>query len=99
MSWPQREMIEAAMADERLIHQIEAPAGSVLLFPESLIHSTTEILSDKERVILVSGYTPTMVREWMGNEISPEFVETLPEEIRPLVSGSANWNWRRNYPG
>jgi len=97
MAWPQKEMIQAAMEDERLIHQIEAPAGSVLLFPESLIHSTTEILTEKERVILVSGYTPTMIREWMGNEISPEFIETLPEEIRPLISGSDNWNWRRNY--
>jgi hypothetical protein len=98
MSWPQQEMIEAALSDERLIHQITAPAGSVLLFPESLIHSTTEILSDKERVILVSGYTPTMLREWMGNEISPEFIQTLPEAMRPVLSGSANWNWRRNYP-
>ncbi|HZP81443.1 MAG TPA: phytanoyl-CoA dioxygenase family protein [Chthonomonadaceae bacterium] len=98
MSWPQQEMIRAAMEDERLIHQIEAPAGSTLLFPESLIHSTTAITTDKERVILVSGYTPTMMREWMGNEISPEFVETLPEAIRPLISGSDNWRWRRNYP-
>jgi phytanoyl-CoA dioxygenase PhyH len=97
MSWPQKEMIQAAMEDERLIHQLQAKAGSVLLFPESLIHSTTEILGDRERVILVSGYTPTMVREWMRNEISPEFVATLPEEIRPLISGSDNWNWRRNY--
>jgi phytanoyl-CoA dioxygenase PhyH len=98
MSWPQKEMIQAALEDERLVHQVEAKAGSVLLFPESLIHSTTEILSEKERVIIVSGYTPTMVREWMGNEISPEFVEKLPEAIRPIISGSANWNWRRNYP-
>ncbi len=99
MSWPQQEMIAAAMADPTLIHQITAPAGSVLLFPESLIHSTTEILSDRERVILVSGYTPTMIREWMGNEISPEFIQTVPESLRPLLSGSDNWNWRRNYPG
>jgi hypothetical protein len=97
MSWPQQEMIQAAMEDERLVRQVVAPAGSVLLFPESLIHSTTEIVSEKERVILVSGYTPTMMREWMGNEISPDFIDTLPEAIRPLISGSDNWNWRRNY--
>jgi ectoine hydroxylase-related dioxygenase (phytanoyl-CoA dioxygenase family) len=97
MTWPQKEMIAAAMEDERLIHQVEARAGSVLLFPESLIHSTTAIRGDRERVILVSGYTPTMLREWMGNEISPEFIETLPEAIRPLISGSDNWKWRRNY--
>ncbi len=97
MSWPQEEMIRAAQEDERLIHQIEAKAGSVLLFAESLIHSTTAIRSDRERVILVSGYTPPMLREWPGNEISPEFVATLPESIRPLISGSDSWYWRRNY--
>jgi ectoine hydroxylase-related dioxygenase (phytanoyl-CoA dioxygenase family) len=97
MTWPQREMIEAAMMDEHLIYQVEAKAGSVLLFPESLIHSTTAIRSDRERVILVSGYTPTLVREWPGNEISPEFIATLPEEIRPLISGSDSWHWKRRY--
>lgn len=97
MTWPQDRMIAAAMEDERLIHQVEARAGSVLLFPETLIHSTTAIRSDKERVILVSGYTPPMMREWMGNEVSPEFVSTLPEGIRPLISGSEQWRWRRNY--
>lgn len=96
LPWPQEEMIRAAQEDERLIHQVTAKAGDVLLFPESLIHSTTAIRSDSERVILVSGYTPTMMREWMGNEISPEFIETLPEAIRPIISGEANWNWQRN---
>lgn len=97
MSWPQKEMIEAAMSDDRLIHQIEAKAGSVLLFPESLIHSSTAIRSDRERVIIVSGYTPTMLREWPGNEISPKFIESLPEDIKPIISGSDSWHWRRNY--
>jgi len=97
MTWPQKEMIAAAMEDESLVYQVEAKAGDVLLFPESLIHSSTAIRSDRERVILVSGYTPPMLREWMGNEISPEFVAGLPEDIRPLISGSDNWNWRRRY--
>ena len=97
LTWPAREMIEAAMSDDKLVYQVEAPAGSVLLFPESLIHSTTAIRSDKERVILVAGYTPPMVREWPGNEVSSEFVETLPEEIRPLISGSDSWHWKRKY--
>src|SRR5919198_1487555 len=48
MTWPQKEMIAAAMEDERLIHQVEARAGAVLLFPETLIHSTTAIRSDRE---------------------------------------------------
>ena len=99
IKWKKEDTIQAAMDDpsEELIHQIEAPAGSVLLFGESLIHSTSLIKSDKERVILVSGYTPPMLREWMGNEVSPQFIETLPEAIRPLISGSDNWKWKRHY--
>ncbi len=97
LTWPQNEMIEAALADDKLIHQVEASAGSVLLFAEALIHSTTAIRSDRERVILIAGYTPPMVREWPGNEVSAEFVETLPEELRPLISGSDSWHWKRRY--
>ncbi|MYG00539.1 phytanoyl-CoA dioxygenase family protein [Candidatus Poribacteria bacterium] len=97
LTWNQSEMIEAALSDDSLIHQVEASAGSVLLFGESLIHSTTAIRSDNERVILIAGYTPPMVREWPGNEVNPEFIETLPEEIRPLISGSDSWHWKRRY--
>ena len=97
LTWSANEMIEAALSDDKLIHQVEATAGSTLLFTESLIHSTTAIRSDKERAILVAGYTPPMLREWPGNEVSPEFIETLPEEVKPLISGSDNWGWQRRY--
>ncbi len=97
LTWPAKEIIEAALSDDRLIYQAEATAGSVLLFAEALIHSTTAIRSDKERTILISGYTPPMVREWPGNEVSPEFIKTLPEEMRPLISGSDSWHWKRRY--
>jgi hypothetical protein len=98
-TWKKEAIIRAALDDptEGLIHQIEAKAGSVLLFAESLIHSTTRIKSDVERVILVSGYTPPMVREWMGNEVDPGFIKTLPEGVQPLISGSDNWKWKRHY--
>ncbi len=97
MQWREQEMIEAAQQNESLITQIVADAGDVLLFPESLIHSTTEIRSDKERVIIVSGYTPPMLREWPRNEISPEFAAVLPDDIRPIISGEASWHWKRKY--
>jgi hypothetical protein len=98
MNWPKDEMIEAALSDPSLIHQVEAEAGDVLLFPESLIHSTTRIKSDRERVILVSGYTPPMLREWPGNEVSEAFVNTVPEAVRSIVSGSESWHWKRRFP-
>jgi hypothetical protein len=59
-------------------------------------HSTTAIRSDNERVILVCGYTPPMMQAWPGNEISPEFVASLPEAMRPLISASESWHWRRH---
>ena len=101
LSRPQQEIIDAAMQDPaRLLRQVQARAGSVLLFSESLIHCTTQIISDTERVILVTGYTPPMLREWPGNEVSPEFVATLPEHLRPLVSGSEATNCAdTSFPG
>jgi hypothetical protein len=94
VTWPEAAIVEAAMADERLIHQITAKAGDVLLFPESLIHSTTAIRNHRERVVLISGYAPTMMREWTGHEVSPEFAASLPAGMRSIISGEANWNWR-----
>jgi hypothetical protein len=95
LSWPERQIVDAALSDERLIYQVQARAGSVLLFAESLVHSTTAIRGEKERVILVCGYTLPMMREWPGYEISPQFVASLPEEMRPLISGSESWHWQR----
>ncbi len=96
MGWDEQEMIAAAVKDPgNLIRQIEAPAGSVLLFGESLIHSTTEILTENERVILVSGYTPPMLREWPGNEPDSAFAAALPDRERNIITGEESWNWKR----
>ena len=74
LTWDRSEMIEAAMSDDSLVCQVEAEAGDILLFPESLIHSTTAIKSDRERTILIAGYTPTMFQPWPGNEVNPEII-------------------------
>ena len=92
---PADEMIEAAYENPSLLHQVEAPAGSSLLFAESLIHATGVLRSDRERVIIIGGYTPPMFQVWPGQEPSREFVAGLPEELRPLISGSDSWNWKR----
>jgi hypothetical protein len=97
VQWPKEQLLRAAEEDPSLYHRVEAKAGSVLLFSETTLHSTTEILSCRERVIITSGYTPPMFRMERGNYIRDEFVQTLPEPIRPLISGSQGWNWRRSY--
>ncbi len=94
--WPQGAMIEAAASDpDRLVRQVVASAGSVLLFAESLIHSTTAIASDRERMIVVTGYTPTMLQVWPGNEVSPEFARGLPDRERNLLVPDRAWPWHR----
>jgi len=94
LSWPEQDIIDAAMSDKRLIHQVEAKAGSVLLFPESLVHSTTLVQTDNTRVVLISGYTPPFIRPWPGNEPGLEFVGSLPEEVESLISGGDGRIWR-----
>ena len=85
---PREAIIEAAQADPSLIHQVIAPAGSTLLFGEALIHATGQIRSDRERCIVIGGYTPTMFQAWNGQEPSAEFVEQTPDHLKPLISAA-----------
>jgi ectoine hydroxylase-related dioxygenase (phytanoyl-CoA dioxygenase family) len=94
---PQEQIIACAYADPSLIHQVIAPAGSTLLFGEALIHATGQLRSDRERVIVIAGYTPTMFQAWNGQEPSAAFIESIPEVFRPLISGSDKWNWRPRF--
>jgi len=93
----QKEMIACAYEDPSLIHQFVAPAGSTLLFAESLIHATGQLRSDKERVIIIGGYTPPMFRAWPGQEPSQEFINSLPEAFKPLIGATESWNWQQRY--
>lgn len=83
-------IIKAAHENRNLIHKIVAPAGSGILFTEALIHATGYITSNKERVIIVSGYAsttfPFMTNEWNDNTQGwvPGFLEGLPPEHKSL---------------
>lgn len=83
-------IIKSAYDDRRLIHKVVAPAGSGLLFTEALMHATGQITSDKERMIIIAGYTtsyfPFMMNEWYDNTQgwAPGFLENLPPEHRSL---------------
>ena len=81
------EMIAAAEDDPSLVHHIEAPAGSTLLFTETLFHATGPVLSDRERVVIISGYIPRNQSTHLVN-VQPEFAAELPDDIRPLIMGS-----------
>ncbi|MCJ8329107.1 MAG: phytanoyl-CoA dioxygenase family protein [Lentisphaeria bacterium] len=94
---PQGSMISAAREDPSLIHQVIAPAGSTLLFSESLVHATGPIRSDNERCIIIAGFVPPFLQAWNGQEPSEEFLETVPEHLRDLLSGAKRYNWKRQF--
>lgn len=88
-------IIQAATDDPRLIHEVVAPAGSTLVFFESLMHSAGIIQSDKDRVLLLAGYTPTMFQAWNRYEPDEQFVQQIPETHRALLTGSQKYGWER----
>ena len=89
---PQEEIIAAALSNPGLIYTVQTPAGSTLLFYESLIHSAGLLETDNERVFILGGYTPTMFQAWSGYDPDPDFVQGLSDEHRALLTGNAKYS-------
>jgi hypothetical protein len=95
---PEEDVIALAYEDRSLIHQVVAPAGSTLLFAESLIHATGQIRSDRERTIIIGAYAPTMFQARNAYQPSQAFIDGLPDHLKPLMSGSHSWeNWKERH--
>ena len=94
---PEAEAIACAYADRSLIHQVIAPAGSTLLFAETLIHATGQIRSDRERAIIVCGYGTRMFPFWDGGDTTPEFKAKIPPHLQTLFLGKAHWTRAPRY--
>ena len=71
-----------------LIHHVVAPAGSTLVFCETLLHSSGDILSDNERVIIISGYRPSNRVRSSGAEYTEALSERVPEAARTIIYGN-----------
>lgn len=88
---PAEQLVQVAYEDRSLIHQVVAPAGSTLLFAETLIHATGQVRSDRERAILITGYGPTLFPYWDDGQLSPSFSGRIPPQLRPLFQGREHW--------
>ena len=86
-----------AMADQSMIHQVEAPAGSTLLFYESLIHAAGIIRSKHDRLLILGGYVPSMFQSWNRYDPDPDFVQTLSDQHRRLLTGEQKFQWSRKH--
>ena len=72
-----------------------APAGSTLVFFESLLHSGGICRSRKERLLIIGGYAPDFFQPWFHYEPDPDFVATLPEDEQPFYTGSRKYHWTK----
>lgn len=90
-------VIRAAEENPSLIHQVVAPAGSTLLFFESLLHGSGIIRSDKDRALIIGGYTPPMFQAWQGYDPDPEFLSRVDPKYRSFLDGGKRWDWKSNY--
>jgi ectoine hydroxylase-related dioxygenase (phytanoyl-CoA dioxygenase family) len=88
---PDEQLIKLAYEEPSLIHQFEAPAGSTLLFGETLVHATGHIRSAKERVIIIAGYSPPMFPYWEEGGLPTDLGHGVPENLRTLIEGKAHW--------
>lgn len=97
-----QDIIKLAYEDRSLIHQVVAPAGSTLLFSETLIHATGHLRSDLERCIIICGYGPMMFPDWSrgdGQHLhpTPEFDARVPASMKHLFHGRAHWGRQQKY--
>ena len=89
-------IISAAHEDQSLIQHVEAPAGSTLVFFESLLHSGGLIRSGRDRLLIIGGYTSPMFQAWTGYDPSPDLMERLPVDYRAFFEGADRWEWTPN---
>ncbi|HEY3234167.1 MAG TPA: phytanoyl-CoA dioxygenase family protein [Polyangiaceae bacterium] len=96
---PADEIIAAAAKDPRLVHQMVAPAGSTMLFSETLIHGTGIVRSSNERCIIICGYATRMFLEWDDGDgnYGADFHRAVPEPMRILFNGYRHWTRGTRY--
>jgi len=75
------------------VRTVAAPAGSTLVFFESLVHSAGVNRSGKERVLIVAGYTPPMYSPWAGYDPAPSLVAGLAQEHVDVIAAPKRWLW------
>lgn len=94
MDLPPAQLIECAYEDRSMIHQVVAPAGSTLLFVEPLIHATGRITSERERIIIITGYGPAQFPYWGDGVLTDDFKAQVPANLQLMFFGRQNWNRR-----
>ena len=95
------DMLLAVEEDPSLIHKVECPKGSTLLFAETCVHATGRNTSGKERAVIIPAYYPACYAPGNKNWIHPSegFLDTVPEDKRSVLTGSGKLVPKRRHLG
>jgi hypothetical protein len=90
---------------ERVFHEdmaryVDAELGDVLLFGETLIHSSPPPLQTKERLLLVIAYSAPFMQTWSADTDPPATLrDSLTDDERGFVFGEARYKFRDQSEG
>jgi len=76
-----------------LVHQVVAPAGSMLLFFESLLHSPGNNRSGRDRMFIVGGFTTTIHQPCEGYWPALSLRDQVDAETWTLLEGTWGYRW------
>jgi hypothetical protein len=97
MSHEVREVMD--VVDQSLMRQVVAQQGDVLLFGETLIHSSPEPMFERDRLLLVIAYCAPYMSPWGVESDPPDaFAADLSDEQRRFVYGEARYQARPRKP-
>jgi len=78
--------------------QLEAPRGSVIYFPETLMHSAVPILSEATRYVLFFAFVPPWFKVWQNCDVRQEIVDSYDGDVRSIVGGNDGWGYPGQHP-
>jgi hypothetical protein len=87
------EIVRALSRDPSMVRRVEAPAGSTLVFFETLVHGSGIIRSGRERLMMIAAYGPSFVQAEKEGVTPPTLWERLDRRYESLFLGTESWNW------
>lgn len=83
----------ATMKEQCPVAELTAPAGSILHFTETLLHTGVPILTENVRYTMFYGFTPNWYVNWPSTEV-PQYVlqSVKDDELRGILGGNSGYS-------
>jgi ectoine hydroxylase-related dioxygenase (phytanoyl-CoA dioxygenase family) len=89
----------ASLKDQCAVAHAEGPAGCVLFFSETLVHTAVPIVTEQTRYAMIFHFTTAWLADWPGFEAPRSFVAGLNDEkLRTLFAAPNLGDRKAQYP-